>query len=118
RIVNKITFSFIAQASCGPFPILFLPGVCMAFHESSFDTHKVGQPNRNGSRDYGIFWINSPWWCNNYQGLTANVCNNIDSHNPCSVFFFPDLIYYQGLTPISLEKQKGEMSERTQLKSL
>ncbi|KAL7988127.1 hypothetical protein Chor_007046 [Crotalus horridus] len=53
--------------------------VCMAFYESSFNTRKVGRSNRNGGHDYGIFQINSHYWCNSYQGHTANGCNK-----PCS----------------------------------
>ncbi|XP_058025630.1 lysozyme C, milk isozyme-like [Ahaetulla prasina] len=60
--------------------------VCMAFHESSFDTRAVGRPNRNGSRDYGIFQINSRLWCNNNQGRTANSCNKF-----CNDFIDDDI---------------------------
>ncbi|XP_060539453.1 sperm acrosome-associated protein 5-like [Pantherophis guttatus] len=49
-------------------------GVCMAFYQSGYDTQAVGQQNWDGSYDYGIFQINSSWWCNNYQGHTANGC--------------------------------------------
>ncbi|XP_070791153.1 lysozyme C, milk isozyme-like [Pituophis catenifer annectens] len=60
--------------------------VCMAFHESSFDTRAEGRPNRNYSRDYGIFQINSRWWYNNYQARTVNGCNK-----PCSAFTNDDI---------------------------
>ncbi|XP_025033333.1 lysozyme C-1-like [Python bivittatus] len=53
--------------------------LCMSYHESGYSTQVVGPPNLDGSRNYGIFQINSRWWCNNYQGITANGCNT-----PCS----------------------------------
>ncbi|XP_066469532.1 lysozyme C, milk isozyme-like [Tiliqua scincoides] len=48
--------------------------VCMAFYESRFNTAAVGPPNSDGSRDYGIFQINSRYWCTNGQGPSANGC--------------------------------------------
>ncbi|XP_007444722.2 lysozyme C, milk isozyme-like [Python bivittatus] len=60
--------------------------ICMAYHESRYNTQAVGPPNSDGSRDYGIFQINSRWWCNNYQGITANGCNT-----PCSAFTDDDI---------------------------
>ncbi|KAG8129728.1 hypothetical protein E2320_016451 [Naja naja] len=46
----------------------------------------VRQPNWDGSRNYDIFQINSAWWCNNYQGRTANGCNKA-----CSDFTDDDI---------------------------
>ncbi|KAM3848168.1 lysozyme C, milk isozyme-like [Vipera latastei] len=60
--------------------------VCMAYHESHYDTKAVSPINDNGSRDYGIFQINSRYWCNNNQGRTANGCNK-----PCSAFTDDDI---------------------------
>ncbi|XP_070791152.1 lysozyme C, milk isozyme-like [Pituophis catenifer annectens] len=60
--------------------------ICMAYHESRYNTQAVGPPNTDGSRDYGIFQINSRWWCNNNQGPTANGC-----HKPCSAFLNDDI---------------------------
>ncbi|KAM6474749.1 lysozyme C, milk isozyme-like isoform 2-T2 [Liasis olivaceus] len=60
--------------------------VCMSYHESRYSTQAVGPPNSDGSHDYGIFQINSRWWCNNYQGITANGCNT-----PCSAFTNDDI---------------------------
>uniref|UniRef100_A0A670ZGM2 Uncharacterized protein n=1 Tax=Pseudonaja textilis TaxID=8673 RepID=A0A670ZGM2_PSETE len=33
--------------------------VCMAYYESRYNTNAVGQPNLDGSHDYGIFQINN-----------------------------------------------------------
>ncbi|XP_073413294.1 lysozyme C-1-like [Dendrobates tinctorius] len=45
--------------------------ICLAFYESNYNTAAV---NNNGpSRDYGIFQINSKWWCN--DGRTAGAVN-------------------------------------------
>uniref|UniRef100_A0A8C6X539 Lysozyme n=1 Tax=Naja naja TaxID=35670 RepID=A0A8C6X539_NAJNA len=53
--------------------------ICMAYHESRYNSRAVGPRNSDGSRDYGIFQINSRYWCKNNQGPTANGCNK-----PCS----------------------------------
>ncbi|XP_032067132.1 lysozyme-like [Thamnophis elegans] len=53
--------------------------ICMVAHESNFDTQAVGRINRNGSRDYGIFQINSRYWCNHNRGRTSTGCNKICS---------------------------------------
>ncbi|CAI9577779.1 unnamed protein product [Staurois parvus] len=50
--------------------------VCLVKHESDFNTAAI---NHNGrSRDYGLFQINSQYWCN--DGKTAGATNgcNID----------------------------------------
>ncbi|XP_058023932.1 uncharacterized protein LOC131190612 [Ahaetulla prasina] len=60
--------------------------ICMSYHESRYNSRAVGPPNSDGSRDYGIFQINSSWWCNNYQGHTANGCDK-----PCSAFINDDI---------------------------
>ncbi|XP_040202321.1 lysozyme C-1-like [Rana temporaria] len=45
--------------------------ICLAYYESGYNTDAV---NNNGpSRDYGIFQINSKWWCN--DGKTAGAVN-------------------------------------------
>ncbi|XP_061393107.1 lysozyme 1-like [Musca vetustissima] len=36
---------------------------CIAKHESSFNTAAIGPANTDGSHDYGIFQINSRYWC-------------------------------------------------------
>ncbi|XP_054859885.1 lysozyme C, milk isozyme-like [Eublepharis macularius] len=60
--------------------------LCMAYYESNFNSRAVGRPNSDGSRDYGIFQINSRWWCSNGQGRTANAC-----HTSCSNFVNDDI---------------------------
>ncbi|RVE65457.1 hypothetical protein OJAV_G00116770 [Oryzias javanicus] len=52
--------------------------VCLTKHESNFNTSSVNH-NRDRSTDYGIFQINSRWWCDDAQTPTANGCNI-----PCS----------------------------------
>ncbi|CAH2273657.1 lysozyme C [Pelobates cultripes] len=50
-------------------------GICLARYESNYNTAAV---NNNGpSRDYGIFQINSKWWCN--DGKTSG------SKNACRI---------------------------------
>ncbi|XP_054859657.1 lysozyme C, milk isozyme-like [Eublepharis macularius] len=60
--------------------------VCLSYYESRFNTQAVGPPNSDGSRDYGIFQINSHWWCSNGQGPTANGC-----HTSCNSFLNDDI---------------------------
>ncbi|KAM6474751.1 lysozyme C, milk isozyme-like isoform 4-T4 [Liasis olivaceus] len=60
--------------------------VCMAYHESRYNTQAGGWPNSDGSHDYGIFQINSRWWCNNKQGHTSNGCKKL-----CSAFTNDDI---------------------------
>ncbi|KAM3844091.1 lysozyme C, milk isozyme-like [Vipera latastei] len=60
--------------------------ICMAYYESRYNSQAVGPRNLDGSRHYGIFQINSRWWCINYQGRTANGCNK-----PCRAFTNDDI---------------------------
>uniref|UniRef100_A0A8C0IKQ5 Sperm acrosome membrane-associated protein 3 n=1 Tax=Chelonoidis abingdonii TaxID=106734 RepID=A0A8C0IKQ5_CHEAB len=48
--------------------------VCLAFYTSGFDTAAVGA-NADGSSDYGIFQINSGWWCQDAQIPSENLCH-------------------------------------------
>ncbi|XP_034753053.1 lysozyme C-like [Etheostoma cragini] len=48
--------------------------VCLSRHESSYNTAAINK-NRDGSTDYGIFQINSRWWCNDGRTRTSNACN-------------------------------------------
>ncbi|XP_015273782.1 PREDICTED: lysozyme C, milk isozyme-like, partial [Gekko japonicus] len=60
--------------------------ICMAYHESRYNSRAVGRPNSDGSIDYGIFQINSRWWCSNGKGRTANGCRK-----SCSSFENDDI---------------------------
>ncbi|KAL8164156.1 UNVERIFIED_CONTAM: hypothetical protein K2H54_046913 [Gekko kuhli] len=60
--------------------------VCMAYHESRYNTNVVGPPNTDGSRDYGIFQINGKYWCADGVYPSKNVCNQ-----PCSSFTNDDI---------------------------
>ncbi|XP_007577315.1 PREDICTED: lysozyme C-like isoform X1 [Poecilia mexicana] len=48
--------------------------VCLTQHESGFDTSTTNR-NRDGSTDYGIFQINSRWWCRDSGVSSSNGCN-------------------------------------------
>uniref|UniRef100_A0A8C8RU11 Sperm acrosome membrane-associated protein 3 n=1 Tax=Pelusios castaneus TaxID=367368 RepID=A0A8C8RU11_9SAUR len=48
--------------------------VCLAFYVSGFDTAAVGA-NADGSSDYGIFQINSGWWCQDDRTPSENLCH-------------------------------------------
>ncbi|KAM9820564.1 lysozyme C-like [Neosynchiropus ocellatus] len=48
--------------------------VCLSTWESSLDTSSINH-NRDGSTDYGIFQINSRWWCEDGQTpRSKNAC--------------------------------------------
>ncbi|KAJ4448225.1 hypothetical protein ANN_10239 [Periplaneta americana] len=52
--------------------------VCLVESESSRNTAAKGGPNTDGSYDYGLFQINSRYWCG--QGGVGGDCNlNCDS---------------------------------------
>ncbi|XP_034255541.1 lysozyme C-like [Thrips palmi] len=56
------------------FPVSQIPTfVCIAYHESRYDTAAVSKPNRDKSIDYGIFQINSRWWCDRGPKLGCGV---------------------------------------------
>ncbi|TDH01731.1 hypothetical protein EPR50_G00165700 [Perca flavescens] len=48
--------------------------VCLSKWESSYSTTAINH-NTDGSTDYGIFQINSRWWCNDGLTPTKNACN-------------------------------------------
>uniref|UniRef100_A0A8C0LSU7 Lysozyme like 6 n=1 Tax=Canis lupus dingo TaxID=286419 RepID=A0A8C0LSU7_CANLU len=48
--------------------------LCLAFVESRFNISKVNE-NADGSFDYGIFQINSHYWCNDYRSHSENICH-------------------------------------------
>nr|XP_035967747.1 sperm acrosome-associated protein 5-like [Halichoerus grypus] len=48
--------------------------LCMAHYESGFDTSFVGH-NPDRSSKYGIFQLNSTWWCNDGITPTQNLCH-------------------------------------------
>ncbi|XP_077002195.1 sperm acrosome-associated protein 5-like [Tamandua tetradactyla] len=47
--------------------------LCMAHYESGFDTSFIDH-NPDGSSEYGIFQLNSAWWCDNGVTPTLNLC--------------------------------------------
>ncbi|KAM5197414.1 sperm acrosome-associated protein 5 isoform 3-T3 [Hipposideros larvatus] len=48
--------------------------LCVAHYESGFDTSFVDH-NPDGSSEYGIFQLNSAWWCDNGITPTLNLCH-------------------------------------------
>uniref|UniRef100_A0A667I5Z2 Golgi SNAP receptor complex member 2 n=2 Tax=Lynx canadensis TaxID=61383 RepID=A0A667I5Z2_LYNCA len=60
--------------------------LCLAFVESNFNLSKVNE-NADGSFDYGIFQINSRYWCNDYKSHSENIC-----HEDCKELLSPDLL--------------------------
>ncbi|KAM4533270.1 lysozyme C-like [Fundulus diaphanus] len=48
--------------------------VCLTYWESSFNTEAINH-NTDKSTDFGIFQINSRWWCDDTRIHTANGCH-------------------------------------------
>uniref|UniRef100_A0A670YK46 Uncharacterized protein n=1 Tax=Pseudonaja textilis TaxID=8673 RepID=A0A670YK46_PSETE len=48
--------------------------VCMAFYETGFDTKTIDH-HRGGTKDYGIFHINSGLWCRENNSLSKALCD-------------------------------------------
>uniref|UniRef100_A0A3Q3Q148 lysozyme n=1 Tax=Monopterus albus TaxID=43700 RepID=A0A3Q3Q148_MONAL len=48
--------------------------VCLTKWESKYNTETTHH-NSDGSTDYGIFQINSRWWCTDGRTSSANGCN-------------------------------------------
>ncbi|EPQ10624.1 Sperm acrosome-associated protein 5 [Myotis brandtii] len=48
--------------------------LCLAHYVSGFDTSVVDH-NLDGSNQYGIFQLNSAWWCDNGVTPTKNLCH-------------------------------------------
>lgn len=70
----KGLLSFIFQAICISISSVLSAGVCLTKHESNYNT-KATNRNTDGSTDFGIFQINSRWWCNDRRIRSANGCN-------------------------------------------
>lgn len=55
--------------------------VCIAKHESSFNTAAIGNANTDGSLDHGLFQISDRYWCSPQRkgcGLTCAKLRNGD----------------------------------------
>ncbi|XP_065358918.1 uncharacterized protein LOC135953142 [Calliphora vicina] len=59
--------------------------VCIAQHESSYNTGAVGRLNTDGSADHGLFQISDLYWCTHdqYGGKACNI--------PCAKFLDSDI---------------------------
>ncbi|XP_004684980.1 PREDICTED: lysozyme-like protein 6 [Condylura cristata] len=60
--------------------------LCLASVESNFNASKVNE-NADGSFDYGIFQINSHYWCNDFRSHSENIC-----HMDCQDLLSPSLL--------------------------
>ncbi|XP_058023955.1 lysozyme C-1-like [Ahaetulla prasina] len=59
--------------------------ICMAFYETGFDTKTIDR-HKGGTKDYGIFHINSGLWCKENNALSKAICDVA-----CSDLLNPDL---------------------------
>ncbi|CAH3168887.1 unnamed protein product [Porites lobata] len=68
--------------------------LCLVKHESNFQYNAVNDANRDGSKDYGIYQINSNYWCDQPDNTKYSRCWQIRSHGcgyPCSAFLDSDI---------------------------
>ena len=81
---------FIAEQTQGclySIVLLLSIGLCLVKHESNFQYNAVNDANRDGSKDYGIYQINSNYWCDQPDNTKYSRCWQIRSHGcgyPCS----------------------------------
>ncbi|XP_051871248.1 lysozyme C-1-like [Pristis pectinata] len=61
--------------------------VCFVQRESSYRTDAVNHDRRTHSTDYGLFQINSKWWCD--DGMTSNSRNGCRKN--CADFLDDDI---------------------------
>ncbi|XP_047619921.1 sperm acrosome-associated protein 5-like [Phacochoerus africanus] len=64
--------------------------LCMAHYESGFDTSFVNH-NPDGSSEYGIFQLNSAWWCDNGVTPTQNLCH-VECHELLNRHILDDIM--------------------------
>ncbi|KAF0291551.1 Lysozyme C [Amphibalanus amphitrite] len=63
--------------------------VCLAYHESRYNTAAVGRLNRDGSVDHGLFQISDIYWCDwksnephrRYKNVCRKNCNSFRDNN-------------------------------------
>uniref|UniRef100_A0A3P9AV77 lysozyme n=2 Tax=Maylandia zebra TaxID=106582 RepID=A0A3P9AV77_9CICH len=63
-----------ANGMDGYYGISLADWVCLTRWESNYNT-MAKNTNNDGSTDFGIFQINSYWWCNDYIINSHNGCN-------------------------------------------
>uniref|UniRef100_A0A8C3HHK3 lysozyme n=1 Tax=Chrysemys picta bellii TaxID=8478 RepID=A0A8C3HHK3_CHRPI len=64
-----------------------LSGVCTAKYESNFNTGATNYNRGDKSTDYGIFQINSRWWCNDGKTPKAKNACGIRCSGRCNIMF-------------------------------
>ena len=66
--------------------------MCIAYHESKFKAKAINHSNKNGTKDYGLFQINSIW--KKPCGFTAQELLDVDNNIKCAAYVYEK----QGLT--------------------
>ncbi|XP_018010960.1 uncharacterized protein LOC108668285 isoform X1 [Hyalella azteca] len=84
KIFDKCELAHLLETKHGMTRVDVQDWVCIAEHESTFNTEAVNKFNWDGSRDYGLFQLSDKFWCDDHTG--KNVCKT-----PCSAFLDDDL---------------------------
>lgn len=58
--------------------LYFLSGLCLVKHESNFHYDAIG--TNSGSKDYGIFQINSEFNCGRPSGTSTSICWRVNTY--------------------------------------
>ena len=67
--------------------------LCLVKHESDY-RYDIDNTNSNGSRDYGIFQLNSKYWCKGSKGYSGTTCWKLNTYgckDTCSSFKNSDI---------------------------
>ena len=60
-MINATTLFLMLTETYDVSPTQAAVMTCLAYEESKFNTQAVNHSNRNGTKDYGLFQINSIW---------------------------------------------------------
>lgn len=60
--------------------------MCIAYHESKYKAGAINHSNRNGTKDYGLFQINSIW--KKPCGFTAQELLDVNNNIKCAAYVY------------------------------
>ena len=60
--------------------------MCIAYHESKYKAEAINHSNRNGTKDYGLFQINSIW--KKPCGFTAQELLDVNNNIKCAAYVY------------------------------
>ena len=85
HMINRISHSWNYIRNDHSCKILYVhnfTGLCLVNQESSY-RYNIVHTNSDGSTDYGLFQINSRYWCKGVNGYSGATCSQLNQHG-CS----------------------------------